>query len=84
MDAKFKDRRQVRFTGAETRRRDQGQKAGQVQGDRSRAERWRVVNDAMTMWQRVSDEELVKRRLGDRDDPEQVSSVISLVFSCGK
>ena len=36
----------------------------QVPGDLSRKECWRVVHDAMTIWQRVAVEELVKRRLG--------------------
>ena len=50
-------------TGTMTRRRGQGQQAGQVPGDPSGTECWREVHDATTIWQRVSVEELVKSRL---------------------
>lgn len=44
-----------------TRRHGQGQTAGQVPGDPSGTECWRVVHDATTIWQSVRMEELVKR-----------------------
>ena len=50
------------------RRRGQGQKIGQVTGDPSRKDCCRVVYDKTTILQRVSVEELVKRRLADRAD----------------
>ena len=55
-------------TVAGTRRREQEQKAGQVLGDPSGTECWRVEHDMTTIWQRVSVEELIKRRPGDRAD----------------
>ena len=61
------------------RRHGQGQKAGQVPRDPSSKECWGVVNDAMTLWQRVSVEELVKRRLGDRDDRGEQLSLMILI-----
>ena len=41
----------------------QGQSAGQVMGDPSGKECWKVVHDATTIWHRVSVEELVKSLL---------------------
>ena len=55
----------------------QGQKAGKVPGDRPEKEHWKVDHDLTTIWERVSAEELVKRRLYDRDNwGEQVSVMI--------
>ena len=65
---KVQTQRADQVTGAETRRCGQGQKAGQVPGDPSGTECWRVVHDTTTIWQRVSVEELVERRLGDGED----------------
>ena len=76
---RFKVQRQKagQVTGAEMRGRGQGQKAGQVPGDPSGTECWRVVHDTMSIWQRVSVEELVKRWLGvGADLGEQMSLMI--------
>ena len=48
-------------TRAETRRRGHGQKADQIPGNSSGKECWRVVHDAITVRQRASVEELVKK-----------------------
>ena len=50
---KFQRQKAGQFTGAETRRHGQGQKAGQVPGDLAGTECWRVVHDATTIWQRI-------------------------------
>ena len=59
---KFQRQRAGQVTNAEMRRCGQGQKAGQVVGDPPRTECWRVVHNTTTIWQRVSVEQLVKRR----------------------
>ena len=62
------------FTRAEAGRCGQGQNAGQVPGDPSRNQYWKVVHEEMTIWQRAVVEELIKSWLGGTGESNDVES----------